>query len=248
MSRDDAPTDIELSPGLWISDLLCAWLPEERACVVADLHIGFEAVAASDGALFPERQKAVLLNRLGAVLERHRPDMMVVAGDFKHNFGRGARLETEEVREVLGFLDSRVDLAFVRGNHDNYLAGLLPPGAQLPASIRLGRFRVAHGHRDPGPPPVGAVVTIFAHEHPSLKLRDSVGARASAPAFLFDPGSGMLVIPALSPLAPGSDVLRGRPLSPVLRSSGVDRFRVIAATGQGLLDFGGLGSLKSWER
>jgi putative SbcD/Mre11-related phosphoesterase len=247
MEKDSAPTEMEVAPGLWISDLLCAWLPEGRACVVADLHLGFEAVAASDGANFPERQKAVLLKRLAAIIARYRPGLVVVAGDFKHNFGRGARLETDEVREVLGFLDSRVEPAFVRGNHDNYLAGLLPPGAPLPDSMRVGRFRVAHGHRDIGPPPASTTQTILAHEHPSLRLRDPVGGRAAAPAFLFDPGSGTLVIPALSPLAPGSDILRGRPLSPVLRASGVDRFRIIAATGPGLLDFGTAGALREWE-
>lgn len=247
MSRDAVLAELEVAPGLWISDLLCAWLPEERACVVADLHLGFEAVAAFDGAYFPRRQKPVLLRRLGEIVDRYRPGLVVVAGDFKHNFGRGARLETDEVREVVEYLDSKADLAFVRGNHDNYLAGLLPPGAGLPDSVRLGRFRAAHGHRETGPPPKGVDLTILAHEHPSLRLRDSVGGRASAPAFLFDPGSGTLVLPALSPLAPGSDILRARPLSPGLRALGVDRFRLVAAPGRGLLDFGPLSSLREWE-
>lgn len=243
-----APSQVEVSPGLWISDLLCAWLERERTCIAADLHIGFEAVAASDGAHFPKGQKPVLLKRLEAILERHRPELLVIAGDFKHNFGRNLRRENDEVREVLEYLDSRVDLAFVRGNHDNYLAALLPHGTPVPERMAVGRFRVAHGHREVPLPERGSGGTILAHEHPSLRLRDPVGARASAPAFLYEEQSGTLVIPALSPLAPGSDFLRGRLLSPSLARLGRDRLRVVAVTGDGLLDFGLAGALSVWER
>ena len=242
--NDSAPSEMELAPGLWISDLLCAWLPEERACIAADLHLGFEAVAASDGAHFPKRQKAVLLHRLCAILDRHRPELLVIAGDFKHNFGRMLRQEMDEVREVLEYLDSRVDVLFVRGNHDNFLQNLLPEGTPLPERLVLGRFRVAHGHREVAFPPGAAGPMVLAHEHPSLKLWDAVGARASAPAFLFEAGSATLVIPALSPLASGSDILRGRLLSPPLRRFGRDKLRVIAATADGLLDFGLAGRLR----
>lgn len=244
MKRDSTPREMEVAPGLWISDLLCAWLPEERACIAADLHIGFEAVAAADGANFPRRQKPLLIRRLGAILDRHRPGLLVIAGDFKHNFGRGLRQETDEVREVLEYLDSRVDVSFVRGNHDNFLQNLLPEGTPYPERLVLGRFGVAHGHREVAFPPGAAGPTVLAHEHPSLKLRDAVGARSSAPAFLFEAGSATLVLPALSPLAPGSDILRGRLLSPPLRRLGRDGLRVIAATADGLLDFGLAGGLR----
>jgi len=234
---------MELASGLFISDLLCAWLEKDRTCIVADLHLGFEEAAASDGAHFPRRQKPVLLKRLGAILDRFRPTILVIAGDFKHNFGRDRCPGTDEVREVIDYLDSRVDVAFVRGNHDNYLANLLPEGTPIPEIIEVGRFRVAHGHREVPLPDGGTVGTVLGHEHPSLRLRDNVGARASAPEFVFEESSGTLVIPALSPLAPGSDILKGRLLSPPLRRLGRDRLRVVAATGDGLLDFGLAGAL-----
>jgi len=246
MKKDSVPSQMELSPGLWISDLLCAWLEKERTCIVADLHLGFEAVAASNGAHFPKRQKPVLLKRLAAIIERHRPKLLVIAGDFKHNFGQNLRQETDEVREVVEYLDSRVDVAFVRGNHDNYLQNLLPEGTPLPETMEVGRFRVAHGHQEIAFPGGKTGKTILAHEHPSLKMRDAVGARASAPAFLYEEGSGTLVLPALSPLAPGSDIVRGRLLSPALRQLGRDRFSIVAVTRDGLLDFGKAGALRDW--
>jgi len=85
---------------------------------------------------------------------------------------------------------------------------------------------------------------VVAHEHPALRIRDGVGGRASAPAFVHDIASGTLVLPALSPIAAGSDILRGGLLSPVLRALDRDGFRIIAATGKGLLDFGEAGPLR----
>jgi len=149
----------------------------------------------------------------------------------------------DEVGEVLGFLDSRADVAFVRGNHDNYLQALLPEGAALPETLEVGGVLIAHGHKETELVRRWKGPTISAHEHPSLKLRDGVGARVFAPAFVHDAESGTLVLPALSPLARGSDILWGRFLSPVLRRLDRDRLRVIAVAGSGLLDFGPAGRI-----
>lgn len=247
MARDESPSEMEVAPGLWVSDLLCAWLPGERTCVVADLHLGFEAVAASDGAHYPVRQAPLLVRRLGEILDRFRPETVVVAGDLKHSFGPDRRRELEEAASVLRYLELHAEVVLLRGNHDNYLQRLLPAGTSLPLMTRVGRFRIAHGHRELPSADRETTGTLIAHEHPSLRMRDGVGGRASAPAFVQDAASGTLVLPAQSPLAPGSDILRGRLLSPVLRGLDRDRFRVIAATGKGLLDFGEAGPLRDWD-
>lgn len=241
--RAATPNEIELAPGLRISDRFCAVLEDEKAVVAADLHLGFEAVAASDGAFFPRRQRPVLLRRLKDILDRHRPELFIIAGDFKHNFSRNLRQEMDEVEDVLEYLNSRVDVLAVRGNHDNYLPGLLPEGTPFPDTFEKGHFIVAHGHKETPRPGNRDGVRILAHEHPSLKLRDSIGAQASAPAFLWDERNRTLVLPALSPLAPGSDILRGRFISPAVRKLDRGGLRVFAVTGRGLLDFGPAGRL-----
>jgi len=86
---------------------------------------------------------------------------------------------------------------------------------------------------------------VLAHEHPALKLQDSVGARVSAPAFVFDEASRTLVLPALSPLAAGADILREGPRSPFLRMLDRRRFRLFAVSEQGILDFGSAGVLEA---
>ncbi|MGQ9583233.1 MAG: metallophosphoesterase [Thermoplasmatota archaeon] len=232
----------EALPGVFISGALCVYIERERAAVVADLHIGFEAVAAADGAFFPKRQKPVLEKRLRRILELFRPELLVIAGDFKHNFGRGAAQEWNEVGELYDALESRVDLVLVRGNHDNYLQSIVSSGP-IPLRTRVGEALVLHGHRSVPEFSGWAGPRVLAHEHPSLKLRDSIGAQLSTPAFLVEPETSTIVLPALSPLAPGSDFLRAEPASPLLR--GVDRsgMRVFACADGELLDFGIVASL-----
>ena len=238
-----SPEGVELAAGLRISDRFCAVLEDEKTVVAADLHLGFEAVAASDGAYFPRRQKPMLLRRLGAILEKHRPELFIIAGDFKHNFNRNLRQEMDEVEEVLDLLSSRTDVAVVRGNHDNFLRSILAEGTPFPESLEIGQFVVSHGHKEPGPGGVRNAIRIIAHEHPSLKMRDQIGAQASAPAFLWDELSQTLVLPALSPLARGTDILGGRFISPVVRRMDRGLMRIFAVTGTGLLDFGAAGKI-----
>jgi len=77
----EAPPELELAPGVRASAGLCARLKRENTIVAADAHLGFEAVAAGDGAYFPRRQKAIILARLKSILDRYRPELFVVAGD-----------------------------------------------------------------------------------------------------------------------------------------------------------------------
>jgi metallophosphoesterase superfamily enzyme len=102
---------------------------------------------------------------------------------------------------------------------------------------------VCHGHVDLPALRRFKGLKVLAHEHPALKLRDPVGAVVSAPAFVFEEGSGTLVVPALSPLAAGADMLRQQARSPPLRRLDRRRFRIFAVSDQGLLDFGTIGLL-----
>ena len=109
-TRSEAP-ELEVLPGVLLSNLFCVWLEAERTLVTADLHLGMEGVAAADGAYFPRRQKPVIEKRLGAMLRRFRPELLVVAGDFKHNFGRNLEQEWSEVESVFDYLGSTTEVA-----------------------------------------------------------------------------------------------------------------------------------------
>jgi len=238
------------APGISISETLCAHIEGPEAVVVADLHLGMEAAAEAQGAFFPGRQKPVLIKRLRRILDRFRPRIVAIAGDFKHNFGRDRRREMDEVRDVFDFLDSRAQVVLTRGNHDNFLKNILPD-EPLPGAVELGGCMICHGHREPPGLARFKGWKIMAHEHPALKLRDPVGAFVSAPAFVIDTRERTLVLPALGPLAAGADVVGKAFRSPVLRKLDAAGMRILAAAPSGLLDFGTIGgvrkAIESWS-
>ena len=157
------------------------WLNDDALLAVADLHLGYEGVLQREGVAIPRRQKTAMLQTLGRLIESRSPDVVLVNGDFKHNFSRNLDEERLEVKEVLTFLCDRSKLVIVRGNHDNYLPAILRDmGIELRQSYRAGGYVFAHGHLEIKT----KLPIIIGHEHPALKLRDSVGAMLSIPAFV----------------------------------------------------------------
>lgn len=231
---------LEILPGVFATRYYAAYVEEYRMAVIADLHLGYEGALHDQGVSIPRRQKAVMLKRLGSMISDLQPRTLVVAGDFKHEFSRPIRDEWNEVLDVLEFLNGRTDVVLVRGNHDNFLRNILNRKAmELHKDYWVGNFRVLHGHEDfelEG-------ITIMGHEHPSLKLRDEVGATTSVPCFLAL--DNLVVVPAFSPLAYGTDIFERPYLSPVLNRLKMSAARVIGVDDEvGLLDFHHMGDIR----
>jgi putative SbcD/Mre11-related phosphoesterase len=226
--------EVKVLPGVYASKDYALYLEEHRALIVADLHLGYEGVLREQGVSLPRFQKRHMVERLGSLLERYAPDLLVIDGDFKHEFSRNLREEWNEVLDVLDFLEGKAEVLMIRGNHDNFLKTILNrKGLELHRSHRLGRFTIAHGHE----PLKAEGILIIGHEHPSMRLRDVIGATVSLPCFLVSPE--LIVLPAFSPLAYGSDVLRGPYLSPVLQDLGMHRSRLYGLDEKlGVLEFG----------
>jgi len=224
----------EVLPGVHVTRDYALWLPRERALAISDLHLGYEGAMQEAGVAIPRRQKGVMLERLGRLLDRYDPEKVIVDGDFKHEFSRNLEEEWKDVQDVLDFLYKRTVPVLVRGNHDNYLMQILSKkGLDLHRKIELGGFTFVHGHDDPG---VSGPL-VLGHEHPAVKLRDELGATFSLPAFVVEPD--LILLPAFSPLALGVDVTEQPKMSPLLRDRDLSGARVYAIDdGEGLMDFG----------
>jgi len=175
-----------------------AYLPDADALVFADVHVGRDA--ASDVAL-PLGERADLLDRLDALLGEFEPATVVVAGDLLHVRGG----VPDGVRETVEAIEAAVrdaDAAFrvVRGNHDSMLDAVGVDAED--AAVLADGTAVCHGHDDP---PVDARRYVVGHEHPAVEIE---GARH--PCFLYGPrqhdGSDVVVLPAFTRLAPGTNV------------------------------------------
>ncbi len=230
--------EVEIYPGVYLTTYNCVWYEPEEVIIAADFHIGYEKGLEQDGISVPNFQKENILNRLSTINEKYDPEMYIVLGDFKHDFGRSEDQEFREVLDVMDYLMEESSLVFVRGNHDNYLRNLTKlKGAPLHEDhLTLGPLYLSHGHNEVE----WEDLLIIGHEHPALKLRDEVGSLLKLPCYLFHEEREILVLPAFSPMAEGRDVVSSdRFFSKVLKDfkDEIEDFRLYAISDDGLIDF-----------
>ena len=222
-----------------------ALLTEDNVLVVADLHLGCEAALEDEGLSLPRVQTRKLTRYMADLISEYRPSKVVVAGDMKHNFSRNLDQEWQDVDRFVELLRGLAPLEVVKGNHDNYLGQILRRhGTRLqPLEARQGKVRIVHGHRGSRT----EEPTVMGHIHPSIRLMDDVGASIKAQCFLYDPQREILVLPALSILAPGLDIiglLDADTASPLLSDFGLSSFIPTVFSGDKALMFPTVGELR----
>lgn len=223
------------------------YLEDVDALVIADLHLGYEQALEEAGVFIPPVQFKFIASFITRALDETGSKRLVMLGDVKHEFGEALRQEWGETMELLSKLKDRgVEVGVVRGNHDNFLIPILKR-LEVPLydpSLRLGRYLLLHGHKEP---PLdawgGAEYVIIGHEHPAVLLRDELGVSLKLKSFLVGNfgNAKLIVMPAVSPLMPGTEVNvpRVRYLSPLLQRSDVKSMRVYAIDLEsGIYDFG----------
>lgn len=209
---------------------------------MADLHIGYEASLEEEGVHLPRTQTATMKESLIRVLEKHDPATVVVLGDLKHSFGRNLGQEWRDVSSILSLLSDRSKVVIVRGNHDNYLQSIASKlGLSVVERWQMRGLTFTHGHVACHFRPI-----VIAHEHPSVRIVDAIGASVKLPCFLHFRKDGVVVMPAFSPLALGTDVTKASSsdfLSPVLSGCDVNETSVYACSEIGMLSLGSVSSL-----
>jgi len=97
---------------------------ETRTMVIADLHIGWEVTLTNQGVHVPS-QTPRLLKRLLNLINKHKPDTLIILGDIKHTV---ATAQLEEWRDIPSFFEKLKkkinDIRIVPGNHDGNLEPL----------------------------------------------------------------------------------------------------------------------------
>jgi metallophosphoesterase superfamily enzyme len=218
-----------------------------RMLVVADLHFGIEADLAAHGLHFKSRSEQ-RLERLHRVIDRTKPEALVLLGDIKHSIPSLTWQEHYELPKILESLRTRLPLHVFPGNHDIGIERFLHAGEVRPKDgAVIDGVGYQHGHMIPSPALAGHVVVI-GHHHPLLSLRDEVGCALQSPAYLradidmADYGkassgtcsspSCVLFMPSFNEIA-GYDILQiiKNPFSPLSRLINKKETEVILADG-----------------
>lgn len=198
-----------------------ASLPNERALVLADFHAGIEIGLRRDGVEL-RSQERTRRSRVLTLLEETDADRLVFLGDLANAIGEPTERERDELETLLAATTERVPVTVVKGNHDGPVEDLAGPDVTVTdtGGTRLGDVGFVHGHTWPSRDVLAADVVCVGHEHPQVRLEDTVGGsrverawlrgRLNAPVFAehYDdppPVDGELVVfPAFNDLCGGT--------------------------------------------
>jgi len=234
--------ELELPNGLWITNERCVVMKHRKVAIISDLHVGLESALEAQGLHLPHIQTDTMMASLQRIIERYRPQQFIILGDLKHEFSKNLTQEWSEVQKLLGILQEMGKVVVIKGNHDNYLATIAAKlGIDLVEQYELDGVTFSHGHLSTDSRPL-----VIGHEHPSIRLFDPVGACIKMPCYIHLPKEQILIVPAFSPLASGTDFTgasSGSVMSPVLRSADLSNARAYAISEIGLLSLGELRGL-----
>lgn len=197
------------------------------AVIIADLHIGIEVVTTRQGIMFPKVQTEQIGEELETIQDETGASRLIVAGDVKHSFGAKGQQQRDEVRRFFdGISPMFEEIVLVRGNHDTGLDSMTKDYTNIVVRDRFDKdgICIVHGHEKVEDE---VETLVFGHEHPAVELQDQAGVTEKIHCFLVGEDPDVIVLPAFSPLASGTEVNtvpRSELLSPLLR----DRFDIEA--------------------
>lgn len=202
---------------------LALFLEKERTLVVGDLHIGYEEALNRSGLLVPRVYFKEMMQNLEKLMRELKPELVVLLGDVKHEFGTISGQEWKDALCLLDFLSAKAKVVILKGNHDKVLGPIARrKEVELKESLSLGDVLLCHG--DKLMPAKSAAfrkakTLIIGHEHPAISIRDS--ARVERYKCFLKGRYGrknLLVLPSFNLVTEGTDVLQERLLSPFLKN------------------------------
>ena len=94
---------MQILPGIVIVGK-ALWIKKLKILVVADLHIGYEEALAEEGYLLPRTMFKEMSKELKELLEKLKPNLVVINGDLKHEFGQISKQEWFETNTILDII------------------------------------------------------------------------------------------------------------------------------------------------
>jgi putative SbcD/Mre11-related phosphoesterase len=191
------------------------------------------------------------LERLFAKLEIKK---VILAGDIKHEFGTISREEWFDVQELVATIRKHsAEVEAVGGNHDVLVKPILERlGIVLQKALvvtnGVNKILITHGdatleqldEKGQLPQLEGVTTLIIGHEHPAMRITDGL-RNETVKCFLvgkhhYKKQLNLIVMPSWNPLAFGTDIIRERPLGPLL--NGFTDFSAFAIVERKVLAFG----------
>jgi DNA ligase-associated metallophosphoesterase len=169
--------------------------PDESLLVVADLHLEKGSAFAARGILLPPYDTPATINRLGMLIERYAPRLVIALGDSFHDGGGPDRM-ADISRTALKALQRGRDWIWITGNHDPDPAENI--GGRFAQVLAIGPLTFRHE-----PSAQSCDGEIAGHLHPLARVARR-GRAVSRRCFAND--GRRLVMPAFGAYAGGLNV------------------------------------------
>jgi len=169
--------------------------PDEGLLAVADLHLEKGSSFAARGILLPPYDTATTLARLGALVARYAPRVVIALGDNFHDGDGPSRIVPRDRATVLGLQRGR-DWVWITGNHDPEPADGV--GGVFVRMIAVGALTFRHEPTEDNPDG-----EIAGHLHPVARVATR-GRTVSRRCFVTD--RKRLVMPAFGAFTGGLNI------------------------------------------
>ena len=212
------------------------WLKKEKILIINDLHIGYEEALHKKGILVPKFQIKEIINRMETILNEVTPNIIIINGDLKHEFGRVLNQEWKEVLQFLDFLSLKCpEIIIIKGNHDPIIKTIADRrNIKIVTKYQTDDILIVHGDQLVE---TSAKRIIIGHEHPAITLREQ-GKREKFKCFLKGKWNRkeLIAVPSFNPLLEGTDILKEQVLSPYLDK--LSSFKVYIVDNGNIFPFG----------
>jgi hypothetical protein len=214
-----------------------AYVKKLDALLIADLHLGYEIIAAENGIFVPRVQFNKTIEKIKKIVDTRKAENIIINGDVKHEFSETSYHEYKEVKNFFDFLNSIGfrKIIVLKGNHDNFIINITRryDNIELYDELAVDDYFFIHGHKDKNISDIKQKNIVLAHEHPSLGLYTEVGVKEKLKCFLYGntKNKNIVVLPAFSFFAQGSDINlipKNELLSPMLKKIDINSLKAIA--------------------
>lgn len=219
------------------------YIPEFKALIIADTHIGYEESLNKQGVLIPKFHFKDTIQRLEKIFLKVKPEIAVINGDVKDEFGTISETEWRNTLKLIDFLLERCkEVVLIKGNHDKIIGPIAKKrNVKVVEQFLIDDILILHGNEIPDKLPKCKTI-IIGHEHPAVGLRE--GTRKEVfKCYLIGKWKNKELVaqPSFNLITEGTDVLKEKLLSPFLTN--IDNFKCLVV-GDKIYDFGKIKKLK----
>ena len=226
------------------------WIKKEKILIFGDFHLGYEDALIDAGTLIPKNMFSEIKKEVLDLLKL-KPEIIVINGDLKHEFSRISGQEWKDSLELIDLIKEKIrkegKLIIIKGNHDKILDKIAEKrNLKTVNYFILGKIAILHGDEiilDVLDKKIKTI--IIGHDHPALSLSDSV-KQEKYKCFLLGKykDKKLIVMPSFFNLVEGSNVKRGKLLSPYLDERTIGKFEVYIIGDKQVYKFGKLKGIK----